>query len=143
MTESEIETYIKEASPNLSRSIHGIVKGGPDQKSFGTSYLRTSKQSWIKEDQIPTEYSAMVDNNEALKVPLATKVSRRIQNATLMNVFTLNGGEAFQVANYGIAGQYTPHYDAAPGLNENSGSSNIVNSNSVIYFLLPKYLILL
>ena len=113
MTESEIETFIKEASPNLSRSMH--VK--QDQKSFGASYVRTSKQSWIKEDQIPKEYSTMVDDNDALKVWLATKVSRRIQNATLMNVFTENGGEAFQVANYGMAGQYSSHYDSAAGLN--------------------------
>ena len=45
--------------------------------------------------------------------PISRQVSWRIQNATLMNVFTSNGGEAYQVANYGIGGQYAKHYDAS------------------------------
>ena len=113
MTENEIKTFIKEASPNLSRNMH--VEKGNNKKSLGASYVRTSKQSWIKEDEIPKKYES-TDDGTTLKVWLATKVSLRIQNATLMNVFTENGGEAFQVANYGMAGQYSSHYDSAAGL---------------------------
>ena len=54
MTENEIKTFIKEASPNLSRNMH--VEKGNNQKFLGASYVRTSKQSWIKEDEIPRKY---------------------------------------------------------------------------------------
>ena len=118
MSENEIETYINRASPHLFRSTHGQRKLGPDNRHFGSSYLRTSKQVWVKEDQIPTEYLQMAMEDEVI-IPQASKVSWRIQNATLMNVFTLTGGEAYQVANYGIAGQYSQHYDAAPGFHFN------------------------
>ena len=112
--ENEIKTYIERASPHLFRSTHGTNKLGREQSSSTSSHLRTSKQFWVKEDLDFLPYS----QDDEVIVPLATKVSHRIQNATLMNVFTLNGGEAFQVANYGIAGQYSQHYDAAPGFYE-------------------------
>ena len=41
------------------------------------------------------------------------KVTSRIRNATMMEAYTFFGGEMFQVANYGIGGQYTKHWDAA------------------------------
>ena len=41
------------------------------------------------------------------------KVASRIRNATMMEAYTFFGGEMFQVANYGIGGQYTKHWDAA------------------------------
>ena len=112
--ENEIETYIEQASPHLFRSTHGTNKLGREQSSSTSSHLRTSKQFWVKEDLDFLPYS----QDDEVIVPLATKVSHRIQNATLMNVFNLNGGEAFQVANYGIAGQYSQHYDAASGFYE-------------------------
>jgi hypothetical protein len=42
-----------------------------------------------------------------------SKVASRIRNATMMEAYTFFGGEMFQVANYGIGGQYTKHWDAA------------------------------
>ena len=114
LTENEIKTYIERASPHLFRSTHGTNKLGREQSSSTSSHLRTSKQFWVKEDLDFLPYS----QDDEVIVPLATKVSHRIQNATLMNVFNLNGGEAFQVANYGIAGQYSQHYDAASGFYE-------------------------
>ena len=53
MTENEIETYINDASPHLFRSTHGTTKLGKDQRPFGSSHLRTSKQVWVKEDYNP------------------------------------------------------------------------------------------
>ena len=44
---------------------------------------------------------------------LVFKVASRIRNATMMEAYTFFGGEMFQVANYGIGGQYTKHWDAA------------------------------
>ena len=72
-----------------------------------SSKLRTSKQTWL--------HDVLVENAEEPEVRVANRLSWRIQLATRMHVLSFLGGEMYQVANYGIGGQYHKHYDAFGG----------------------------
>ena len=43
---------------------------------------------------------------------LAFQISRRIQYATQLDLMSIYSGERYQIANYGIGGQYGLHHDA-------------------------------
>ena len=109
--ESEMKSYLDEAnnSGQMKRSTHGGSRFG-EASTYVASYSRTSKQTWIQELRRDLPDGLV---QEGFLLPIANQVSFRVQNATLMNVFTANGGEAYQVANYGIGGQYSKHLDAS------------------------------
>ena len=88
---SEIKHMIDVASPKLKRSqmVGSKVNGS-------MSDYRVSEQTWINEDMSPQG---------------AGKLSQRIDNFLDLKATSTIDAELYQVANYGIAGQYDVHYD--------------------------------
>ena len=75
-----------------------VVGGGTE--GGGVTLARTSQQIWIHDSSEEIAHQAFI--------PEAMKVSYRVRNATLMNVFSNCGGESYQVANYGIGKLINP-----------------------------------
>ena len=101
-SDKEIHSYLNLAKGNTFRSMHSKKAIGGGEEDGAKSLARTSHTTWIYD----------LNHDGQLFTPDATKVTYRIRNATLMNPFTTAGGEPYQVANYGIGGQYSKHYDA-------------------------------
>ena len=99
------------ALPHLQISKTG-APGIPSQTNL---VKRLSKQAWIfdqdfiEEDNGKRAYHQMdgskVFNNISQDFLLA-RISQRIELATLTNLFGPYASEAYQIANYGIGGQY-------------------------------------
>jgi len=90
ISNSEIETMKKLAIPKLKRATVTDI-------FFGTRYpteTRVSKSAWLTDDEDPV-------------LPHLTKLVESITN------LTLSTAEEWQIANYGIGGQYDPHFDFA------------------------------
>lgn len=89
ITEREVNIIKTLARPKLSRAkVLDPVSG----KKFSAE-VRVSKSAWLSEDEDP----------------LITQINRRIADVTGLDLDT---AEELQVANYGIGGQYEPHYDS-------------------------------
>lgn len=105
MSDREVEAFKTVAEDKMERSKHSgnVKKNGGEGIS---DKRRTSKQIWLSDiDKDAIEHGY-------LYTPEARTVTNRITNATLMNSLSMIGGEHFQVANYGIGGQYGKHWDA-------------------------------
>ncbi|XP_032389245.1 prolyl 4-hydroxylase subunit alpha-2 isoform X1 [Etheostoma spectabile] len=88
LSHKEIEKIKELAKPRLSRATVRDPKTGV----LTTANYRVSKSAWLdKEDD-----------------PIIDMVNRRIEDITGLTVDT---AELLQVANYGVGGQYEPHYD--------------------------------
>ena len=83
----------------MRRSLHSSTSGGENINVATSS--RTSKQIWLDE----------LDPIRDTGSETAFKISLKIRNATNMNCFAGHGSEQYQIANYGIGGQYSKHYD--------------------------------
>ncbi len=90
ISNSEIEIMKKLAIPKLSRA---IVRN-PVTGVMETAEYRVSKSAWLTDDEDPI-------------LPHLTKLVESITN------LTLSTAEEWQIANYGIGGQYDPHFDFA------------------------------
>jgi len=90
ITDSETNEIIKRASPQLRRSemVGKQGNGTADDR-------RVSEQAWL---------------NETDTVALAT-LTNRIDHFLNLNATSSQDAELYQVANYGLAGQYYAHYD--------------------------------
>ena len=104
ITESEIKSFIDVASPKLKRS---QMVGNSHGNSTMSDY-RVSEQTWINEEMSPDG---------------AAKVTDRIQNFIDLMALSTRDAELYQVANYGIAGQYDIHWDQV--MMENNPASNM------------------
>ena len=88
ISEEEIEQIKKLAKPQLNRAtVHNYQTGKLEFAEY-----RVSKSAWLSSDQYK-----VVDI-----------LSKRITHTTNL---TLELSEILQIANYGIGGQYEPHYD--------------------------------
>ncbi|KAI7795930.1 putative prolyl 4-hydroxylase subunit alpha-2-like [Triplophysa rosa] len=88
-SEREMNIIKTLARPKLSRAkVSDPVSG----KKFSAE-VRVSKSAWLSEDDDP----------------LITRINQRITDVTGLDLET---AEELQVANYGIGGQYEPHYDS-------------------------------
>merc|ERR1711892_198490 len=134
MFKSEMEHFKKFAEDKLERSGHG-GKGG---EGSSTSFKRTNKQSWLEYRKFDTNFTEVMemtgvktkeevehilntdpswgsyfyrrkDLNSTDKI--AEKVSNRMELATTLDIFSPMSSEAFQIANYGLGGQYSQHLD--------------------------------
>ncbi|XP_068591061.1 prolyl 4-hydroxylase subunit alpha-2-like isoform X1 [Cebidichthys violaceus] len=88
LSHQETEKIKKLAKPRLARATVRDPKTGV----LTTANYRVSKSAWLEE----------VDD------PVIVRVNQRIEDITGLEVDT---AELLQVANYGVGGQYEPHYD--------------------------------
>ncbi|XP_065819041.1 prolyl 4-hydroxylase subunit alpha-2 isoform X3 [Labrus bergylta] len=88
LSHEEIEKIKALAKPRLARATVRDPKTGV----LTTANYRVSKSAWL----------------EAEDDPVIDRVNQRIQDLTGLTVDT---AELLQVANYGVGGQYEPHYD--------------------------------
>ncbi|PKU35011.1 prolyl 4-hydroxylase subunit hypothetical protein [Limosa lapponica baueri] len=92
MSDEEIEKIKQLAKPRLARATVRDPKTGV----LTVASYRVSKSSWLEEDDDP----------------VVAKVNQRMQQITGLTVKT---AELLQVANYGMGGQYEPHFDFSRG----------------------------
>ncbi|XP_066548821.1 prolyl 4-hydroxylase subunit alpha-1 isoform X2 [Amia ocellicauda] len=84
----EIETVKELAKPRLRRA----TISNPITGVLETAHYRISKSAWLA----------------AYEHPVVDRINQRIQDLTGLDVTT---AEELQVANYGVGGQYEPHFD--------------------------------
>ncbi|XP_054839211.1 prolyl 4-hydroxylase subunit alpha-1 isoform X2 [Eublepharis macularius] len=88
ISDEEIETVKELAKPRLSRAtVHD-----PQTGKLTTAHYRVSKSAWLS----------------GYENPVVARINSRIQDLTGLDVST---AEELQVANYGVGGQYEPHFD--------------------------------
>ncbi|MEJ1288243.1 procollagen-proline 2-oxoglutarate 4-dioxygenase (proline 4-hydroxylase) alpha 1 polypeptide [Cricetulus griseus] len=90
ISDAEIEIVKDLAKPRLSRAtVHD-----PETGKLTTAQYRVSKSAWLS----------------GYEDPVVSRINMRIQDLTGLDVST---AEELQVANYGVGGQYEPHFDFA------------------------------
>ncbi|XP_054839212.1 prolyl 4-hydroxylase subunit alpha-1 isoform X3 [Eublepharis macularius] len=90
ISDEEIETVKELAKPRLRRA----TISNPITGVLETAHYRISKSAWLS----------------GYENPVVARINSRIQDLTGLDVST---AEELQVANYGVGGQYEPHYDFA------------------------------
>ncbi|KAM3835629.1 prolyl 4-hydroxylase subunit alpha-1 isoform 4-T5 [Vipera latastei] len=90
ISNEEIEKVKELSKPRLSRATVHDPKTG----KLTTAHYRVSKSAWLS----------------GYENPVVARINQRIQDLTGLDVST---AEELQVANYGMGGQYEPHYDFA------------------------------
>lgn len=126
MTPSEIEYYKSLGMKDLKRSTTGT---GKNVKNNGKFKGRTSKQTWLQEQwfEFPIkEDEPFFEAKEVTDTPpvppdvmtyykpldkIGNRISYRIQHATNFRIIGPFASESYQIANYGLGGQYTTHMD--------------------------------
>ncbi|XP_053197610.1 prolyl 4-hydroxylase subunit alpha-1a [Scomber japonicus] len=88
VTDTEIEKVKELAKPRLRRA----TISNPVTGVLETAHYRISKSAWLG----------------AYEHPVVDQINQRIQDITGLDVST---AEDLQVANYGVGGQYEPHFD--------------------------------
>ncbi|XP_041671628.1 prolyl 4-hydroxylase subunit alpha-1-like [Cheilinus undulatus] len=88
VSDREMEKVKELAKPRLRRA----TVSDPITGETTTAHYRVSKSAWLG----------------SLEHPVVDQINQRIQDLTGLDVST---AEALQVANYGVGGQYEPHYD--------------------------------
>ncbi|XP_030256785.1 prolyl 4-hydroxylase subunit alpha-1-like isoform X2 [Sparus aurata] len=88
VTDKEMEKVKELAKPRLRRAtVHD-----PQTGKLTTAHYRVSKSAWLG----------------AFEHPVVDEINQRIEDLTGLDVTT---AEDLQVANYGVGGQYEPHFD--------------------------------
>ncbi|KAM3591900.1 uncharacterized protein V6R79_009267 [Siganus canaliculatus] len=88
VSEKEIEKVKELAKPRLRRAtVHD-----PQTGKLTTAHYRVSKSAWLG----------------AFEHPVVDQINQRIEDVTGLDITT---AEDLQVANYGVGGQYEPHFD--------------------------------
>uniref|UniRef100_A0A8C9VPU7 procollagen-proline 4-dioxygenase n=1 Tax=Scleropages formosus TaxID=113540 RepID=A0A8C9VPU7_SCLFO len=101
ISESEIATVKELAKPRLRRAtVHD-----PQTGELTTAQYRVSKSAWLT----------------AYEHPVVAKINQRIEDITGLNMDT---AEELQVANYGVGGQYEPHFDFGRVSKDELGTGN-------------------
>ncbi|XP_016103143.1 prolyl 4-hydroxylase subunit alpha-2-like [Sinocyclocheilus grahami] len=88
LSDEEIKKIKELAKPKLSRA----TVRDPNTGVLTVAHYRVSKSAWLEEEDDP----------------VIARVNQRIEDVTGLSV---NTAELLQVANYGVGGQYEPHYD--------------------------------
>ncbi|XP_073209745.1 prolyl 4-hydroxylase subunit alpha-1 isoform X7 [Lepidochelys kempii] len=92
ISDEEIETVKELAKPRLRRA----TISNPITGVLETAHYRISKSAWLS----------------GYESPVVSRINLRIQDLTGLDVST---AEELQVANYGVGGQYEPHFDFGRG----------------------------
>ncbi|XP_021097277.1 prolyl 4-hydroxylase subunit alpha-2 isoform X4 [Heterocephalus glaber] len=111
MSDEEIDRIKELAKPKLARATVRDPKTGV----LTVASYRVSKSSWLEEDDDP----------------VVARVNRRMQYITGLTVQT---AELLQVANYGMGGQYEPHFDFSRN-HERDAFKRLGTGNRVATFL--------
>ncbi|CAK8671019.1 unnamed protein product [Clavelina lepadiformis] len=126
LSDTQMESVKQLARPMLYRS----TVNNPDTGKLEHAKYRVAKSAWLEDSD----------------ADVIGQVSRRIVDLTGLS---LDSAEMLQVANYGVGGQYEPHYDffgKHVAIDENSGNriatfliylSDVTNGGSTV-FLEPK-----
>ncbi|XP_062832281.1 prolyl 4-hydroxylase subunit alpha-1 isoform X4 [Anolis carolinensis] len=101
ISDEEIETVKELAKPRLRRA----TISNPITGVLETAHYRISKSAWLS----------------GYENPIVARINTRIQDLTGLDVST---AEELQVANYGVGGQYEPHYDFARASKEMCGEKS-------------------
>uniref|UniRef100_A0A671QAQ5 procollagen-proline 4-dioxygenase n=1 Tax=Sinocyclocheilus anshuiensis TaxID=1608454 RepID=A0A671QAQ5_9TELE len=88
LSDEEIKKIKELAKPKLARA----TVRDPNTGVLTVAHYRVSKSAWLEEEDDP----------------VIARVNQRIEDVTGLSV---NTAELLQVANYGVGGQYEPHYD--------------------------------
>uniref|UniRef100_A0A8C2XH31 procollagen-proline 4-dioxygenase n=1 Tax=Cyclopterus lumpus TaxID=8103 RepID=A0A8C2XH31_CYCLU len=88
VSDAEIEKVKELAKPKLRRA----TISNPVTGVLETAHYRISKSAWLG----------------AFEHPVVDRINQRVQDVTGLDVTT---AEELQVANYGVGGQYEPHFD--------------------------------
>ena len=133
MTEEEMDHFKSFARARLVRSGHAGAGKEPEK----TSLKRTSKQTWLEHRLFNLNFSEITEvtgartreeieqvldqpswssffmrkSQENITDLVAHRVSQRMERATTFSLFSPLTSESFQVANYGLGGQYDTHTD--------------------------------
>ena len=93
ITDSESSAVIKAADPKMRRS--AVVE---DRKDSGGKEddLRISEQAWLVEWEVPS----------------LDRLRHRLEALFRLKTLSERDAELYQVANYGLSGQYNSHHDA-------------------------------
>ena len=130
LSPQEVQGMISLAEKKLELS---QVGQGPEGSSKGDLEVRTSKQAWVpdmtyywphpNETYSKFEHILSDDPESIFNTPmigivnpqstLPMKLTKRIETLTRMRLLSPYGSEDYQVANYGIGGQYNIHYDSS------------------------------
>ncbi|XP_037365278.1 prolyl 4-hydroxylase subunit alpha-2 isoform X3 [Talpa occidentalis] len=111
MSDEEIERIKEIAKPKLARATVRDPKTGV----LTVASYRVSKSSWLEEEDDP----------------VVARVNLRMQHITGLSVKT---AELLQVANYGMGGQYEPHFDFSRN-HERDAFKRLGTGNRVATFL--------
>ncbi|XP_076818288.1 prolyl 4-hydroxylase subunit alpha-1-like [Clavelina lepadiformis] len=90
ITDKEVEEIKAVAKPRLNRA----TVQNPSTGKLEHAHYRVSKSAWLSDSESPA----------------VARVSQRISDITGLSMET---AEQLQIANYGVGGQYEPHYDFA------------------------------
>ncbi|XP_048579532.1 prolyl 4-hydroxylase subunit alpha-2 [Nematostella vectensis] len=108
ITDKEVDEVRQISEPLLNRAtVHNPITG-----HLETAHYRISKNCWLS----GREHGEVID-----------RVERRIAAMTRLNLETAEG---FQVQNYGLAGQYDPHFDFSRDL-ANSSLGSLGTGNRI------------
>ncbi|XP_034166917.1 prolyl 4-hydroxylase subunit alpha-2 isoform X7 [Pangasianodon hypophthalmus] len=111
LSDKEIEKIKELAKPRLARATVRDPKTGV----LTTAHYRVSKSAWL----------------EGYEDPVIAHVNQRIEDITGL---TMDTAELLQVANYGVGGQYEPHYDFSRK-DETEAFKSLGTGNRVATFL--------
>ena len=158
MSESETSYYRDWTRGKLERSVHG---GSDDTKA---TLLRTSKQTWMDDrvfdfnlsdelalsakvfgvnlngDDFKHDGSAPLIPSDSKRFMSAVDkvgfaISKRLETATELQVLPAFASEPYQIANYGLGGQYGVHFDSQgffdDAISTSKGSTQL-NYNRVV-----------
>lgn len=113
LSKSEIDAIKAMAKPRLNRAtVQNPVTGVLEH-----AHYRVSKSAWLKDEESP----------------IVRRVSERISAATGL---TMKTAEELQIANYGVGGQYEPHYDFARRREKGSFEKKVGNRIATMLFYL-------
>jgi prolyl 4-hydroxylase len=124
----------------VTRNLQRSETGGSNESKRSKSLTRTSKQAWVHEryfllpngkinettgEAVQTGFLLTIDSEYIPTLPgtdhnsymtvvdhTVFKLTRKIEQATQLNAHSPFSSELYQVANYGIGGQYSTHFDA-------------------------------
>lgn len=100
------QTWLQDMTFNLPEEFLKLNIPENIENPYKEGYLIAN--NLLTPPKVPTNYTIY----RQILDPIGFKITQRIQMATQMHLTGLYSSEPYQVANYGIGGQYGPHFDS-------------------------------